>query len=373
MNDSLCTRQVCFIMYAYPVAGKILMMPALLSFYCKNDLVFPAVLCFLAQFAVVWAVAYACTRTQKTFFELVGGGGKVLKKAAMWLFALFFAAAALVPLLEQKLFVQEIFYDTVPSLIIFLPFFILSVYVGSKGLRNAGRTADIAAPLFVAALAALLIMSVGESNLSWLLPVLKTPAGELINGARSALYNFTDGAVMLMLMGRFRARRGDCKKIVISYAASALTVCAFLALFYSIFSAISPDQYFAVSKMAIFFSALSLVGRIDLIAAYAMEACMLFALLLYVQLCVTCVCEALGKEQTAGRNVSPASAAASVAVNVLLAALVVAFNEMYLPVQQFYRMYMWAAFALFSFILPAAGAAAALLRGMKGKEAGREK
>ena len=68
MNDSLCTRQVCFIMYAYPVAGKILMMPALLSFYCKNDLVFPAVVCFLAQFAVVWAVAYACTRTQKTFF-----------------------------------------------------------------------------------------------------------------------------------------------------------------------------------------------------------------------------------------------------------------------------------------------------------------
>ena len=375
MTDQLCTRQVCFIMAAYTAAGKLLMMPAELSYYCGGDLWLPALIVYVLQVAAVWAVAFACSKTDKTFFALIEGVlGKAASKVFSWLFALFFALAAVLPMFGQKLFVQAIFYDTIPALITFLPFFVFSVYAGAKGLKNAGRVADIALPLMGISLIVLFAMSVGEANVGWLLPVLRTTsASSVFSGARFSLYNFTDGAMMLMLMGRFRYKKGDSLKITLIYALSALVVLLFLVLFYSIFSALSPDQYFAVSKMAIFFSALSLVGRIDLIAAYAMEACMLFALLLYVQLCVTCVCEALGKEQTAGRNVSPASAAASVAVNVLLAALVIAFNEMYLPVQQFYRMYMWAAFALFSFILPAAGAVAALLRGAKGKEAGRER
>ena len=375
MKNQLCTRQVCFIMYAYPAAGKILMMPALLAYYCKNDLAFTALFIFILQTAAVCALAAACARSEKTFFQLVEGAfGKVVSKIFMWLFAAFFVLSAFVPMLEQKLFVQAIFYDTIPSLITFLPFFALAVYVGAKGMRNAARTADIAAPLFIGALVALVIMSVGESNLVWLLPVLKTPASDIFSGARFAMYNFTDGAVMLMLMGRFRAARGDVKKIVLSYAASALTVLIFLVLFYSIFSVLAPDQYFAVSKMAIFFSVLSLVGSVDLIAVYAMEACMLFGLLLYLQIAVTCVCEAIGSEQTAGRKVRPAAAAASVAINAILLALVIIFNEGYAAVQKVYGNYLWPIFLAFSFIIPAIGAVLAFIssRGEKGGRRGEK-
>lgn len=353
MKYRICTRQVCFIMFAYSAAGKILMMPALLSYYCKNDLLFPALFLLAAQTAVVWAVAFACSKTNKTFFELAQDAfGAVFSKILMWLFAAFFAAAALLPMLEQKLFVQAIFYDTIPSLITFLPFFILAVYVAAKGMRNAGRVADIAAPLFIAALAAIVIMSLGESDMSWLLPVLKTPASGLLGGARFALYNFTDGAVMLMLMGRFEYRKGDCTKITLSYALSALVVLIFLAVFYSVFSVLAPDQYFAVSKIAIFFSALSLVGRVDLVAVYAMEICMLFALIFYLQLSVTCVCGALDKEQTVGRTVRPAAAVISVVLNAVLLALVLVFNSKYLVVQEFYGRIMWAVYVLFAFALP---------------------
>ena len=353
MKYRICTRQACFIMFAYSAAGKLLMMPALLSYYCKNDLLFPALFLFAAQTAVVWAVAYACSKTGKTFFELIKEVcGNVVSKIVMWLFAAFFAAAALLPMLEQKLFVQAIFYDTIPSLITFLPFFILSVYVGAKGMRNAGRVADIAAPLFLAALVAVVIMALGESDMSWLLPILKTPVAPLANGARFAAYNFADGAVMLMFMGRFEYRKGDCTKITLSYALSALVVLIFLAVFYSVFSVLSPDQYFAVSKIAIFFSALSLVGRVDLVAVYAMEICMLFALMLYIQLGVTCICGALEKEQTVGRTVRPAAAVASLAVNAVLLVLVFVFNNSYLVVQKFYGRIMWAVFVLFAFALP---------------------
>ena len=154
-------------MFAYSAAGKLLMLPALLSYYCGPDLVFPALAIYCVQIAVVWAVAYACSKTDRTFFGMLEDTfGKVISKIFAWLFALFFAACALLPMLEQKLFVQSIFYDTIPSLITFLPFFVLSVYVGAKGLKNAGRVADIVLPLFSAAMLVLLIMSFGECNFS---------------------------------------------------------------------------------------------------------------------------------------------------------------------------------------------------------------
>ena len=354
MREQLCTRQVCFIMFVYSAAGKLLMMPAVLSYYCGGDLIFPALIVYGLQVAVVWAVSYACSKTELTFFALVKNTfGKVVSKIFCWLFALFFAASALLPMLEQKLFVRSIFYDTIPSLITFLPFFVFAVYAGAKGIKNAGRVADAALPVFCTAIAALFIMSFGESNISWLAPVLKTtPASALFSGARFSLYNFTDGAVMLMLMGRFRYKKGDCTKITLTYAFSAVLVLLFLGLFYSIFSVLAPDQYFAISKIAIFFSALSLVGRVDLIAVYAVELCMLFAIVLYIQLCVACVCGALEREQTQGRNVRPAAAITSLVLNALLLALVVLANNSYLVVQEVFGRYLWAVFLAFAFIIP---------------------
>lgn len=354
MKEQLKTRQVCFIMSAYTAAGKLLMMPAVLSYYCDGNLWLPALIAFALQTAAVWAVAYASSKTDKTVFALIEDTfGKVVSKIFCWLFAAFFALSALLPMLEQKLFVQSIFYDTIPSLITFLPFFIFSVYAGAKGIKNAGRVADIVLPVLAVALIALLIMSAGESNLGWLLPVLRTtPFSGMVSGVRFSLYNFTDGAVMLMLMGRFRYRKGDSLKITLSYAASALVVVLFLVLFYSIFSVLSPDQYFAISKIAVFFSALSLVGRVDLVAVYAVEVCMLFALVLYIQLSVTCICGALDKEQTEGRNVRPAAAIASLAVNAILLLCVILLNNSYLVVQQFFGGYLWAVFLVFAFLLP---------------------
>ncbi len=352
-KTELCTRQVCFIMFAYSAAGKLLMMPAMLSYYCGNDLVFPALFAFALQTAAVWAAAYFSSKTDKTLFALAKDAfGGAFSAALQWLFALFFCAAALLPMLEQKLFVQSIFYETIPSLVTFLPFFVFSVYAGSKGVRNSGRVADLAVPVFACCVAALAVMSAGECDLSWLLPVLKTPAPRIFRGVRSSLYNFADGAVMLMFAGRFACKKGDCAKITASYAAAGVGVMLFLALFYGIYSSLAPDRYFAVSQTALFFGPLSLVGRLDLLAVYGVEACMLFALVLYVQLAVACICGALSKEQTLGRNVRPAAAVSSLAINAVLLALVVAFNDAYLVVQEFYGRFLWAAFVAFSFALP---------------------
>ena len=232
MKIQLNTRQVCFIFFAYTAAGKLLMMPALLSYYCGGDLWLPALIIFLLQGAAVWAVAWFCSRTDKTFFALIEEVfGKTVSKIFLWLFALFFAAAALLPMMEQKLFVQSIFYDTIPSLITFLPFFILSVYAGAKGIKNAGRAAEIALPLFSVALLAIVVMSLGESNMSWLLPSFSAPASSLAQGARVSLFDFSDAAVMLMLAGSSAIKRGMRPKLRSLMRLLVCAWCSFLRCF----------------------------------------------------------------------------------------------------------------------------------------------
>ena len=73
MKAKISVRQICFIMLAYTVVGKLLSYPASVSFYCERDLLFPALIDFLVQGLIVWGVAFLCSRTDKTFFELLKG------------------------------------------------------------------------------------------------------------------------------------------------------------------------------------------------------------------------------------------------------------------------------------------------------------
>ena len=69
-------------------------------------------------------------------FKHTGTLGKVVARIIYGLFALFFIVATVIPLFEQKVYVQAIFYDTIPSLLIFLPFFAFSVYAACKGFKT---------------------------------------------------------------------------------------------------------------------------------------------------------------------------------------------------------------------------------------------
>ncbi len=262
----------------------------------------------------------------------------------MWLFAIFFAIAAFLPLYEQKLFVHEIFYDTIPALTVFLPFFFVAAYVGGKGINNAGRTADIMLFLFLAAFVLIFIMSATEANLQWLMPISGSPFKGIVKGVYSTLYNFTDGAVMLMFVGRFKYKKGDCTKITLSYALGGLMVIAYFAVFYAVFSTLSPDEYFAISKSAIFFPALSVTGRLDLLAVYVIEIAMLFGIILYIQLCVQCLSGA-----TEGK-IKPLPL--SIIISILLLVLLVVFNDKYVILQGVYGNILWYVFAIFTVAIP---------------------
>lgn len=340
----ISVRQICFILLCYNAVSKMLLYPTVLSHYCGRDLLFAALIDFAVQAVVVWAVSFLCSRTDKTFFQLLEGTfGNIFARIIYGLFALFFIAATIVPLCEQKLYVHTIFYDTVPPLLIFLPFFFFSIYAAGKKFTNIGRSADVCMPIFVLSMIFVFSMSVLEIKWNSFMPVLKTPVKDLFGGALGTVFRFAEPCYVLMFMGHFKYKKGDAAKMTFSYIGGALTVLLFLFTFYGIYGDIAQSRQFAVSKISLFFPAIDTIGRIDLIALYILEIVMLFALVLNVQLALHCVMQCTGY-----RN----RVVLSLAVNAVLIILLMVFDHGFNNLHTFYAKWMWIAFAVFANAIP---------------------
>ena len=343
MSSRISVRQVCFIMLIYTAVSKFVTYPTQLSVLTGRDLLFSAGINFLLQGAIIWAVSYLCSRTDKTFFELVEGTlGNITARIVYGLFALFFMVCTLMPLLEQKVYVHAIFYDMLPSLIVFLPVFFFTLYAASKGFENIGRCADICLPLFLIAMLFILVMSLHEMQWDNFLPMFKQPQ-KIFKGSLANAYRFTEPAFLLMFMGHFKYKKGDAAKITLSYVGGALFVMAVLTAFYGIYGDMAESRSFAISKISLFFPAIDLIGRIDLLALYILEVAMLFALVLNIQLAVHCIEKCTGYTNRA---------VLSLAVNAVFFILIILLDNSYSAINTVWSKWMWIVFLIFAYLLP---------------------
>lgn len=340
----IATRQICFILLIYTAVSRLLIYPTALATISGRDFLFSAAIDFAVSTVVIWSVAYLCSKTDKTFFELLENTfGNVVARIVYGVFALLFMLVTLYGIFEQKLYVHAIFYDTVPSLMVFLPFFAFAVYAGSKGFANVGRSADICLPIFVVCFSVIIIMAFPEARFSHLLPVLKTPAKNVFGGALSSFFRFVEPCWLLMFMGHFKYKKGDAAKLTVSYIGGCALVLLCLAMFYGIYGDIAPSRNFAVSKISLFFSGIDIIGRIDLIALYVLEIVMLFALALNIQLAVHCVNKCTGYDN---KNII------SLAVNAVLLILLVVCDHYFNAISEVYYRWMWIALVIFAIIIP---------------------
>lgn len=339
----ISVRQICFIMLVYTAVSKFIIYPTQLSFSCGRDLLFSAFVNFLISGIIVWAISYLCSRTDKTFFDLLSGTlGSVAARIVYGLFALFFMLCTLLPLMEQKLYVHAIFYDMLPSLIVFIPIFFFTVYAAGKGFENIGRCADICLPLFLFSMLFILVMSLHETAWNNFLPILETPKN-ILKSSLSCAHRFIEPCYLLMFMGHFKYKKGDAAKITLSYVGGALFVLATLAAFYGIYGDMAQSRQFAISKISLFFPAIDLIGRIDLLALYVLEVAMLFSLVLNMQLAVHCIERATGFEK---RWII------SLCVNAIFLVLVIILDNQFSAINSIWSKWMWIIYLLFAILLP---------------------
>ena len=88
--------------------------------------------------------------------------------------------------------------------------------------------------------------------------------------------HFSDVILLLPLFLHYKPKKGDKAKIMTGYGIGAGFTLLFLAVFFGIYSSIAQREHYAFSKIAQYFPALSVLGRVDLIFIYLLSVVLLF-------------------------------------------------------------------------------------------------
>ena len=140
-NKYLKTSQLCMLFLAIVTVTKLVSMPSFLTMGSDRSLWISAIICFVLDLILFLAISLACKRYNCTFFEaLKNTFGKSCAKVIMGAFAIFFFLKSLFPLLEEKYFIENTFYEEITSNFVFYPFFGLCFYLCFKGIKCLERT-----------------------------------------------------------------------------------------------------------------------------------------------------------------------------------------------------------------------------------------
>ncbi len=275
-NGKIYTRQIAFFAAFILPMGKLLETPSILSQYAKGDILLPALMQFLVQSLVLLGVLYAASKSEKSLLE------RLQEKLGAWsiplfvLFGLYYLFAAFLPLLDMEKFVYAAFFDTAPTAFSFGIFFLLLGFVCTKGIKSLGRCADLCIFLFLAPFLILVGMAFFETDLTRLFPFFGTDFRGVSQAFIRTTPHFSDVALLLPLILSKPYEKGEGVKITLGYWAGAFLTLLFFAVFFGIYSTIAPREHYALAKIAQYFPALDIVGRLDLIFVYLLTAVLLF-------------------------------------------------------------------------------------------------
>lgn len=315
----LSARQICFFLAAVAPAGKLVLMPSVLAARTGNDLLFPALAQIAVQTALVFAVLLLARDGRTVYAMIADMAGGFIARTACIVFAAFLLFASFVPLVEQKLLVQSLFYDTLPSYVAFAPFFLFSAFLCAKPLAALGRVWDVLALLFLTGFAGILLLSVGSADYGALAPVGNAGAEGFGRGLAETTGWFCDAALLLPLAGKFEYKKGLAWKGALCSLLGGALILFFLATYYGIFQEIAVTQLFAFAHMSKYFSGITALGRIDYLFIFAIAFVMTFCAAMPVQAAADALTDAFGRTK-------PLAVSLSVLFNAALFAVMLVFN-----------------------------------------------
>lgn len=264
MKYSLKTRQICLFFLAFLPMTKLFIMPSIVAEVAKQDMWISSLINFAADFITVCVLLLACRKEKTNFYGILERTfGKTGSKIVLSFYFVYFILKAVLPITEQKDYVELTLYINRPSQLIFLPFFLIAFYMCLKKLRVIGRCADAFFLVSLTGLIFLLALSLGSFDVTALLPIGKSGLGNVFKGAYRASPWYGDCVYYMFFIGEYLHGKKDGIKILLSYFFAALLVFLFLADFYATFSAIAFRQRFALNEMSRYSTVINNIGRFD--------------------------------------------------------------------------------------------------------------
>lgn len=337
-------RQLAFFLAFFLPIGKFMELPSLLARYAAGDLLLPAIFGLAFEFICFFALFFFAMHCKQSIFERIEerfGRGAARFAYAVCAAALLFYS--LLPLLDLEKYSHAVFSDTEPTFFSFAPFFLFSGFLCTKGIKAIGRSADLAIVLFLLPFLGLIVMSVGQTDFSRLLPLFERPISVSANAFWRTLPHFSSAIILLPLMGGYRYQKGDGKKLIPAFGVGSGIFLLFLAVFFGLYGGTAGREHYALAKIAQYFPALKTLGRIDLLLVYLLSVQLFFYTTLPLQLAVDSFCKCINQ------NVQTLSAAM---LNTVLFFVVLFFNRHYDEIYHFFTDRLTSIYLLFALAPP---------------------
>ena len=271
MNKSLKIRQICFFYIAVLPVAKFFMMPSLISGIANEDCWISVLINGITDIFTVAVILFTLKDENCDFFTLVKQNfGNVFYKTVIIFYFIFFLAKTLLPVNEQKDYVELTLYMTSPTVFTFTPVFIAILYLSAQKLRMLGRIADAIAVISVLSYFLLFALSVPNTDITSLLPIGARGIGKISLASYNAQNWFGDGVYFLFFTGEYLKCKKGGLKVIISVIVSVLITVIFVILFYGTFGAIAFRQKFALTEISKYTTVVNNLERFDFLSVFGL-------------------------------------------------------------------------------------------------------
>ena len=294
MNSKINVRQLCFIIAIIFSVTKFYVLPATAASASGEACYLSVLLNFVIDFLLLLVCIYIIKNQpmQDVYDSSIKIFGKPLTKTVYLLYGAYFLMKAFIPILEQKNTISLTFYESQPTLLIFMPFFIVSFYLITKGVTAFCRSVELMGFIWLFAIVIIFALSVPVGEYSSLLPIIQ-PASKIANGSKEILLWFGDPVSLLFFAEFLQDKKGLTKKTTISFFIGAIVTVILIVIFYSIFQDIAPRQYYAPIKMSKYSITLSNIGRLDYFAALMFSTISVYSVTMPIMLASICISKVL--------------------------------------------------------------------------------
>ena len=299
MENRINSTQTFFMIIIIFSITKFYALPATLS-GISNEASYQALaLNFIIDFLLLLSCVYIVKfQPKKCLYDSsISLFGKGLTNFIFIVYAIYFLIKAFIPILEQKNTISLTFYESQPTLLIFMPYFIVAFYIIVKGVNAFFRSVGLVFWLWLTAFIITLALSISSAKFSALLPIIQ-PKNKILKGTYTAFLWFGDPISILFFEKFLKDKKALFKKSVIAFITCALATLLLYIVFYSIFESISERQYYAPIKMSKYSLTLSNIGRLDYFGAILFSIVSVYAVTMPILLANVCVMQVFKLKKT---------------------------------------------------------------------------
>ncbi len=289
------TRQLFIIILLGFSLTKFNVLPAILSGIVGEGIIFCCIINFLIDFLLLMVIVKLLYKYEDmSFYEILKYNfGGTFSKFIGFLYVLLFFLKALILITEQKNSIELTLYETQPNFITFLPFFIIAFYVILKGVNAYSRSVELCVFISILGLIAIILLSVGAGNYTYILPLFSQPIPLVLTGVFKSLIWFGD-PIYLMLFCKNLIKSKNFKKLIyLSFLIAFLITLTIFVIFYAVFDSIASRQYFVLLKMSKYSISLSNIGRFDYLASFLLTLVNFYVVVLPLLFCSNLIAEIL--------------------------------------------------------------------------------